>query len=37
MLAGQIECGRFITEELEVVRGGNNTLPPSLQPIYGTS
>ena len=32
MLVGQIECGRFIAEELEVVRGGNNTPPPHLPP-----
>jgi len=29
MLVGQTECGRFIAEELEVVRGGNNTPPSS--------
>jgi len=37
MLVGQIECGRFITEELEVVRGGNNTPNTPLSTNYGTS
>jgi hypothetical protein len=26
---GQSECGRFIIDKLEIVQGGNNTLPPT--------
>jgi len=34
MLVGQIECDRFITEKLEVVRGGNNPPPPSSTNLW---